>query len=354
MAELRRQGAEHVTLLGNSGGASLLALAETAARADGRRLGDAIVALAATRRGRVHAQVIDPSVTDEADPLSVDPALDMFHPANGCGPGRGRRPTSPTGWPGTAPPQDDRIALPGHDRPRAPDRSGRGPQPLRRPRIGHLGLERRPASGRPRPHLTIYRTLADPAHLDPTIDRRSAPRFDLRRRRSARRQHGYGGLARDPDRPGPAVDVVPQTHSRVTSPPGCVRSTCRPSASTRPPTPRSGCARPEAGGTPLLPRTSPTRRSPATLTTSTGTDRPPWTRGVLAPSARPGRGHGPLAAPPATGPARFSRRQILTGAGGVGLAAGVVAALTTGFPGWVAFGPLIGIGVGDLLAGWRS
>jgi pimeloyl-ACP methyl ester carboxylesterase len=77
---LREQGAETVVILGNSGGASLMSAYQ--ARADDKA--DLFISLCAhPGRPEVHTAWIDPSVTDEDDPLSVDPSLDMYNPDNG-------------------------------------------------------------------------------------------------------------------------------------------------------------------------------------------------------------------------------------------------------------------------------
>jgi pimeloyl-ACP methyl ester carboxylesterase len=92
-------GIERVVLLGNSGGGSLMAAYQSEAvepnvrpvtgmrplpAVAGLPAGDLFIALAAhSGRPEVLTNWLDPSVTDESDPLSVDPDLDPFNPVNG-------------------------------------------------------------------------------------------------------------------------------------------------------------------------------------------------------------------------------------------------------------------------------
>jgi len=102
-AHLRKLGFERVVLLGNSGGAGLYAFyTQQALRAPAARLeatpGGRPVRLAEAEmpvpdamvlvsphpgQGKLLMNGIDPSVTDESDPMSVDAALDAFDARNG-------------------------------------------------------------------------------------------------------------------------------------------------------------------------------------------------------------------------------------------------------------------------------
>ena len=158
VAELRRRGAESVVLLGNSGGGSLMSLAMSTSPG----LGDALVALAAhPGEGVFMLQVIDPSVTDENEPFSLDPELDMYNPENGWRP-----------WP--SPVTYDREWL---ERYRAAQRRrvarvdavARSALSEREEYAAQPGLGARRRAVHMR-YITTYRTLADPAYLDLSID----------------------------------------------------------------------------------------------------------------------------------------------------------------------------------------
>jgi hypothetical protein len=101
-AHLERLGFERIYVLGNSGGASLYCFfLQQAGLAPEDRLTDAPSGLKVDLRmpmpmpaglvllaphpgqGEMLLHCIDPSVVDEEEPASVDPALDLFSPANG-------------------------------------------------------------------------------------------------------------------------------------------------------------------------------------------------------------------------------------------------------------------------------
>jgi len=175
--EMKRRGAEAVVLLGNSGGGSLMALAHAE-----RGIGDGWVGMAAhPGEGVFMLQVIDPSVVDESDPFSTVPELDMYNPDNGWRP-----------WPEPCVYDNEWL------------RRYRAAQVERVARIDAIAkasiAESIDAGSRLRgvdnqtqtvqwrelrrravftKYMVIYRTLADPAYLDLSIDPDERPMGSL-------------------------------------------------------------------------------------------------------------------------------------------------------------------------------
>ena len=194
-AEMRRRGAESVVLLGNSGGGSLMALAQKNASC-----GDGWIGIAAhPGEGVFMLQVIDPSVADEDDPEAVVPELDMYNPDNGWRP-----------WP--EPCEYDREWLAGYRRAQRERiaridtvaRSSIEAARLAREQLAAVDsgadlrrwryLRQRAVHTR---YLTIYRTLADPAYVDLSIDPDDRPMGSLFAFPDPLdANYGRGGLAR--------------------------------------------------------------------------------------------------------------------------------------------------------------
>ncbi len=193
--EMIRRGAEAVVLLGNSGGGSLMAMANAELG-----IGDGWVGMAAhPGEGVFMLQVIDPSVADEHDPFSTVRELDMYDPQNGWRPWP--EPCSyDRGWLATyRSAQVERVArIDAIAKASIQDALDVGPALRAADSTTDVSrwreLRRRAVFTK---YLTIYRTLADPAYLDLSIDPDDRPMgslfafpdpFDA--------NYGRGGLAR--------------------------------------------------------------------------------------------------------------------------------------------------------------
>ena len=193
--EMKRRGAEAVVLFGNSGGGSLMALAHAE-----RGIGEGWVGVAAhPGEGVFMLQTIDPSVADEHDPFSRIPELDMYNPDNGWRP-----------WP--EPCHYDRDWL-SHYRDAQVARVARidaiAKQSLADAEDARARLRKVDKAAdlhawrdlRARTvfsqYLVIYRTLADPAYLDLSIDPDERPMGSLFAFPDPLdANYGRGGLAR--------------------------------------------------------------------------------------------------------------------------------------------------------------
>jgi len=192
--EMRRRGAEAVVLLGNSGGGSLMALATAELG-----IGDGWIGMAAhPGEGVFMLQVIDPSVADENDPFATIPELDMYNPDNGWRPWPEPCTYDPA-WVATyRAAQRDRVArIDAVAKASIADAVAAGTRlrDLDKSNAAAWREQRRRAVFTK--YMTIYRTLADPAYLDLSIDPDDRPLGSLFAFPDPLdANYGRGGLAR--------------------------------------------------------------------------------------------------------------------------------------------------------------
>ncbi len=195
---LRERGYERIVLLGNSGGGSLLGFYQSqASRAPADRIsatpggerinlrdesmpeGDLYIAVAAhLGEGRFMLNVLDPAVVDESDPAITDPAWDMYNPANGYRPFPEPSHYDPAWLATYRERQRDRCRrLDGIARAHLAEQADFRVQ-MKEPSFGGLPDDERGAivrRARLWRYMLIYRTLANPAYLDPAIDPSNRP-----------------------------------------------------------------------------------------------------------------------------------------------------------------------------------
>jgi len=193
--EMIRRGAESVILLGNSGGGSLMAMANAQLG-----IGDGWVGMAAhPGEGVFMLQVIDPSVADENDPFSRVPELDMYNPDNGWRPWP-EPCTYDREWLATyRRAQVERVArIDAIARQSIADAEAAGEHLTGVDKAAEPALWRDLRARRVfTKYLTIYRTLADPAYLDLSIDPDERPMGSLFAFPDPfEANYGRGGLAR--------------------------------------------------------------------------------------------------------------------------------------------------------------
>jgi len=138
------------------------------------RTTDRIKSGIATRQVVVCPDRLDPSVVDEANPTAVNSRLDMYDPANGYRPMAEGPSRYAAGFLAEFRAAQrarcerlDRLALEWCEE-AAYFRAKLGAaEPAERPRLARYALQRR--------YLLVYRTLADPRYLDPTLDPSERP-----------------------------------------------------------------------------------------------------------------------------------------------------------------------------------
>ncbi|MGV9310753.1 hypothetical protein ACWDR0_00980 [Streptomyces sp. NPDC003691] len=208
---LRRQGFGNVVAVGHSGGAALAAFyLQQAALPPASRLdstpGGKLIPLPETElpmadglimmaphpgQGALLQRVIDPSVTDEGDPLSADPELDPYHPANGFA-----APPGPSSYPAEfveryRRAQRDRIARIDAVARERVDTANRA---RRRYAAGKEAHDRREALATG--VITVHRTDADLRAVDLSLDPNDRPYGSLFGRRPDLTNYGITGFGR--------------------------------------------------------------------------------------------------------------------------------------------------------------
>ena len=186
------RGFQQVVFIGNSGGGSLYSFyqAQAVTAAPGRLTqtpagdpydlnrftlppGDGLVFLAAhLGEGKFLQHAVDPSVTDENDPLSCDPGFDMYNPANGF-----REPPEPSRYSAEfiqryRAAQTARVARIDAIARRYIEEQQYFQELVRQPEFDRLPLERRAFLSRRAlvgRYLEIHRTEANLAYCDPSI-----------------------------------------------------------------------------------------------------------------------------------------------------------------------------------------
>jgi len=144
-------------------------------------------------------QVIDPSVTDESDPFSRDPALDMYNPDNGWRPWPEASSYDPAWLETYRAAQIARVArIDAVAKQSIADAEEAGQQLQGIHKSTNLAEWRDLRARRVfTKYLTIYRTLADPAYLDLSIDPDQRPMGSLFAFPDPfEANYGRGGLAR--------------------------------------------------------------------------------------------------------------------------------------------------------------
>jgi pimeloyl-ACP methyl ester carboxylesterase len=209
---LREQGCERVILLGNSGGSSLAAYYQSQARAAaGTRFthtpagdpfdlnkcdlpaADGIVLIAGhIGQGMLLGKMIDPAVVDESDPLATDSSLDLYDPANGFNTEPGATKYSAEFLSRYRSAQLDRVRRLDAIAHRLIAASGdaaqsklTGAAALRQVRASKLGW-----------HMIVYRTTADPAFADLSIEPDDRVVFTYFSARPDLENYGENGFAR--------------------------------------------------------------------------------------------------------------------------------------------------------------